>query len=84
MKRAFLIISVALLMGLILSGNTLARAADLELVKLLSNDLGVTENQATGGAGSIFNVAKQNMGADDFTKVAKAVPGIDKMMAAAP
>jgi hypothetical protein len=84
MKRAFLIMSIALLMGIIFSGNTLARAADLGLVQLLSNNLGVTKKQATGGAGSIFNVAKQNMGADDFTQVAKAVPGIDKMMAAAP
>lgn len=84
MKRAFLIVSVALLMGVIFSGNTLARAADLGLVQLLSNNLGVTKKQATGGAGSIFNVAKQNMTVDNFKKVAKAVPGIDKMMAEAP
>ena len=59
-------------------------AADLGLIQLLSNNLGVTEKQATGGVGSIFNLAKQNLGADDFTQVATAVPGIDKMMAATP
>lgn len=84
MKRAFLIMSIALLTGIIFNGNTLARAADVGLVKLLSNELGVTEKQAAGGAGAIFSVAKQKMGEDDFTQVAKAVPGIDNMMAAAP
>ncbi len=84
MKRTFLIMSITLLIGIIFSGNVSVRAADLGLVQLLSKNLGVTEKQATGGAGSIFNLAKQNLGADDFTQVAKAVPGIDKMMAAAP
>jgi hypothetical protein len=84
MKRAFLIISAVILMGMIIGTNTMAAAADLGLVARLSKDLGVTKKQATGGAGSIFKVAKQNMTADDFTKVAKAVPGINKMMAASP
>ena len=84
MKRTFFILTVTFLMGMIIGGNTVAKAADLGLVQLLTKNLGVTKKQATGGAGSIFNVAKQNMGADDFTKVAKAVPGINKMMAAAP
>jgi hypothetical protein len=84
MKKAFFILTVTLLMGIIISGNTMTQAADLGLVQLLTKNLGVTKKQATGGAGSIFNVAKQNMEADDFTKLAKAVPGINKMMAAAP
>ncbi len=84
MKKTFLIISVVLVMGIIFAGSTLVSAADLGLVQLLTKNLGVTTKQATGCAGSIFNVAKQNMTADNFKKVAKAVPGIDKMMAAAP
>jgi hypothetical protein len=84
MKRTFFIMTITLLMGIIVGGNTVAKAADLGLIQLLTKNLGVTKQQATGGAGSIFNVAKQNMDAGDFTKVAKAVPGINKMMAAAP
>jgi hypothetical protein len=84
MKRTFFIMTITLLMGIIVSGNTVAKAADLGLIQLLTKNLGVTKQQATGGAGSIFNVAKQNMDKGDFTKVAKAVPGINKMMAAAP
>jgi len=84
MKRLFLMISIIFLTGIIISGGTVAEAANLGLVEQLSNELGVTKKQATGGAGSIFKYAKQNMDAEDFTEVAKAVPGINKMMTAAP
>lgn len=59
-------------------------AADLGLVDLLSNQLGVSKDQAQGGAGSIFQLAKKNLGSADFSSIAKAVPGMDKMMGAAP
>jgi hypothetical protein len=72
------------MIGIIFNVNISVLAEDLGLVQLLSKNLGVTEKQATGGAGSIFNVAKQKLSADDFAQVAKAVPGIDKMMATAP
>ena len=59
-------------------------AADLGLVDLLSSQLGVSKDQAQGGAGSIFQLAKKNLGSADFSSIAKAVPGMDKMMGAAP
>ena len=59
-------------------------AKDTGLVDLLSTQLGVTKDQAQGGAGSIFQLAKQNLGVEDFSIIAKAVPGIDQMMGAAP
>ncbi len=59
-------------------------ADDMGLVSLLTSQLGVSTDQAQGGAGSIFQMAKQNLGADDFSSVAESVPGIDQMMAAAP
>lgn len=84
MKRTVSIMSMILLIGIMFDGIPAVRAADLGLVQLLSSNLGVTEKQATGGAGSIFNLAKQNLSVEDFTKVAKAVPDIDQMMTAAP
>jgi hypothetical protein len=54
------------------------------LVDLLSSQLGVTKDQAEGGAGSIFQLAKQNLNVEDFSSIAKAVPGIDQMIGAAP
>ena len=59
-------------------------AGDMGLVDLLSSKLGVTKEQAAGGAGSIFQLAKQNCSIEDFSSIAKAVPGIDQMMGAAP
>ena len=63
---------------------TPAYAQNLGLVDLLSSQLGITKDQASGGAGSIFQLAKQNLNGEDFSSVAKAVPGIDKMMGMAP
>ena len=63
---------------------TPAHAQDLGLVDLLISQLGITKDQASGGAGSIFQLAKQNLNVEDFSSVAKAVPGIDQMMGAAP
>ena len=59
-------------------------AGEMSLADLLSSQLGVTKNQAEGGAGSIFQLAKQNLSVEDFASIAKAVPGIDQMMGAAP
>jgi hypothetical protein len=63
---------------------TPAFAGDMGLVDLLSSQLGVTKDQAQGGAGSIFQLAKQNLSGKDFSSIAKAVPGIDQMIGAAP
>ncbi|MGD2150383.1 MAG: DUF2780 domain-containing protein [Desulfobacterales bacterium] len=59
-------------------------AGDLGLVDLISSQLGVSKNQAQGGAGSIFQLVKQNLSVEDFSSIAKAVPGIDQMIGAAP
>jgi hypothetical protein len=61
-----------------------APAADMGLTDLLTSRLGVTKNQAAGGAGSIFQLAKQNLSVGDFSTIAKSVPGIDRMISAAP
>jgi len=54
------------------------------LTQVLMQRLGVSESQATGGAGAIFGLAKSNMAADDFSKVAAGVPDIDSILSAAP
>lgn len=54
------------------------------LTDVLVSQLGVTQPQATGGAGALFALAKTQMPASDFSKVAAGVPGIDALLAAAP
>jgi hypothetical protein len=53
------------------------------LIDLLTQNLGVNETQASGGAGLIFNLAKSKLGGADFAQVSSAVPGIDSMMSSA-
>jgi len=54
------------------------------LVDALVRQLGITPEQASGGAGSIFSMAKQEMNSADFAKVSTAVPGMNELLAAAP
>jgi hypothetical protein len=55
-----------------------------DLIQMLTSQLGVTGEQATGGAGAIFEYAKDNLDAEDFASIAKGVPGMDDMIAMAP
>jgi hypothetical protein len=62
-----------------------AAAADAGgLVNALTSQLGVTKPQAEGGAGALFNLAKQRMAPDQFGQVQSQVPGIDGLMGSAP
>ncbi|WP_447969110.1 DUF2780 domain-containing protein [Nitrospira sp. M1] len=56
----------------------------MELVQMLTNNLGVNEDQAKGGAGMLFTIAKEQLGAGEFQQIADAVPGIGNLMSAAP
>jgi hypothetical protein len=61
-----------------------SRAQTSELIGLLTSQLGITEQQATGGAGSLFGFAKEQMGVSDFDVVSSALPGVDSLIGAAP
>jgi len=56
----------------------------MEILNMLTDQLGVTEEQAKGGAGAIFSLAKEKLGDGDFSKVAEAIPGMDDLLGAAP
>ncbi len=84
MKRRASYIGLITLIYLSLGLGTSAFAGDLGLVDLLMKKTGVTAKQAEGGAGSIFNTAKQNMDKKDFSTVKAALPEIGPLMSAAP
>ena len=56
----------------------------MELLQTLVGQLGISEEQAKGGAGMIFNLVKDKLGADDFGQVAAQVPEMDGLLSAAP
>jgi hypothetical protein len=55
-----------------------------ELVGQLTKELPITQEQAVGGSGAIFGLAKSRMKPEEFGKVSSAVPGMDGLLAAAP
>ena len=56
----------------------------MELIQTLMSNLGIKEDQAKGGAGLLFNFAKEKLGAGDFQQIADKVPGITDLMNQAP
>jgi len=55
-----------------------------ELVGKLTKELSITPEQAIGGSGALFGLAKGKLKPEDFTKVADVVPGMDGLLKATP
>ncbi|BCX88079.1 hypothetical protein MIN45_P0446 [Methylomarinovum tepidoasis] len=69
------------------SGAALRTAGSLAghpLVQQLTRQLGVAPEQAAGGAGLLFQTARQRMAPEQFKALEQSVPGVDQLMAAAP
>lgn len=69
---------------LLMSFHTAAQAQVEDLVQTLSSQLGISGEQASGGAGALFEYAKNNLSPDDFATIAKGIPGMDSMLIMAP
>ena len=74
----------AALFALLMCYGTAAQAQDQNLVGMLTDQLRVSTDQAAGGAGSIFSYAKENLSGDEFAEVARGVPDMNELLAAAP
>ncbi|HKF47638.1 MAG TPA: DUF2780 domain-containing protein [Terracidiphilus sp.] len=60
------------------------KSASKELVGQLTNGLSITPEQATGGAGLLFSIAKSRLSPEDFSKISAVVPGMNNFLKAAP
>ena len=82
-NRFFIKIVVILAMGIFsLAGQVSADTS--KLIGSLVDTLGVSKEQATGGAGAVFKEGKNNMSSGDYSQLLNAVPGIDSLISAAP
>ncbi len=54
------------------------------LTNVLVSQLGVTQQQALGGAGAIFQAAKAKMAPQAFASLSQSIPAMSQMLAAAP
>ena len=55
--------------------SSLTTAVKDPLMKMLTSQLGVTENQAKGGLGSYLTLLQEKLSKGDFDKIASLVPG---------
>ncbi|MBS0587944.1 MAG: DUF2780 domain-containing protein [Proteobacteria bacterium] len=58
--------------------------AQIGLVDILTHRLGVSQQQALGGAGAIFQMAQSSMNPQAFSTLSRSVPGMSTMLGAAP
>lgn len=56
----------------------------MELIQMLTSQLGISDEQATGGAGLLFKMAKDKLGGADFSQVTGAIPDVEKLISSAP
>lgn len=56
----------------------------MELIQILTSQLGISNDQASGGAGLLLKMAKEKLGGADFSQVANAVPDVEKLISSAP
>lgn len=56
----------------------------MELIQQLTQNLGVDDNQAKGGAGLIFKMAQEKLGDGEFAQLASAVPAVSNLIGEAP
>ena len=54
------------------------------LTDTLVKKLGISSEQAQGGAGALFQLAKSKLDAGQFAELSKAVPEMDSLLSAAP
>ncbi len=80
-KAAFFCLSFIFLAGI---GTTTGQADTMDLVSTLVKTLGITEEQAVGGTGALFQNAKDNLSPKDFKKVSETVPNMGAYLEAAP
>ena len=56
----------------------------MELIQMLTSQLGISDEQASGGAGLIFKMAKEKLGTDDFNQISDVIPETENLISSAP
>jgi len=93
MSQRILLLMIVLVFGSVgiangqipgLSTNAVGGNPSPELVGQLTKQLNIKPEQAIGGAGTLFGLAKLKMKPEDFLKVSNSVPGMGDLLKAAP
>ncbi len=76
------IYTLAVAVFTLIASSSFAQTSDL--VKQLMEKADVTEDQAEGGAGALFGIAKEELSTDDFGKISDVVPDMGGLLDAVP
>ncbi|MEZ9199802.1 DUF2780 domain-containing protein [Shewanella sp. 10N.286.54.B9] len=55
-----------------------------DLVGNVMSQLGLSQDQAEGGLGSLLSLAQSSLGSSDFSSISDSIPGIDGLLGAVP
>jgi hypothetical protein len=55
-----------------------------DMISSVSETVGIDEYQAKGSLASVFNYAKENISAEQFSGLSDSLPGLDSLMGAVP
>ena len=77
MKKGILLLSIFAM-------SVMAQAQTSDLIGMLTKEMGITKDQAEGGAGSLFNFGKETMTDTDFGKLSDVVPDMSGLLGAVP
>ncbi len=66
------------------ASNAVSQSSQSDLTGMLTNQLGINQQQALGGAGSIFALAQNRMKPGDFMQLSQSVPDMDQYLSAVP
>ncbi|MEP1382599.1 MAG: DUF2780 domain-containing protein [Paraglaciecola sp.] len=66
------------------SETTSSSLSVTDMVSSVSDSLGITESQATGSLGSIFDYAKDNVSTGQFSTITDSLPSLDTLLSAVP
>jgi len=56
----------------------------MELISMLTQNLGISDSQAEGGTGLLLDLAKKKLAGGDFSKILAAIPNGEALMDKAP
>ena len=60
------------------------RGVEMELIELLTDQLGINQSQAQGGAGLLLKLAKDKLDIADFSQISQYIPSADHLVEKAP
>ena len=67
-----------------MEADTAAMPNVADMISSVSESVGIDKSQAEGSLASVFNYAKENISAEQFSGLSNSLPGLDSLMGSVP